>query len=123
MKTRRPALNVLGYYDGNEYVALALEMDLRGFGASLQAAMNDLQRQVMLQLGFALHMHNSPDMAYFPAAPVWFERFAEARNVALRSLSADMTADDSVGFHALGLSVPEPHIIMEEGRRFVRRNG
>lgn len=119
MKSRGLTLNVLGYAEGNEYVALALEMDLRGFGASLEEAMDDLMRQVVLQLSFALHMHNSLDMAFFPAEPIWFERFAEARQVALRAL----TADDGTEFQACGLPVPAPHVIREMEGKFALQNG
>ncbi|MDD9857900.1 MAG: hypothetical protein OXU96_07635 [Gammaproteobacteria bacterium] len=119
MKTRGLTLNVLGYAEENEYVALALEMDLRGFGASLEEAMDDLMRQVVLQLSFALHMHHSLDMAFFPAEPIWFERFAEARQVALRAL----TPDDGTGFQACGLPVPAPHVIREMEGKFALQNG
>ena len=119
MKTHEIPLNVLAYDEGNEYVALALEMDLRGFGASLEEAMKDLERQVVLQLSFALHMHDSLDMAYFPAQPIWFERFAEARNAKLRSLSAD----DRTEFQACGLPIPEPHVIKQMEAQFAQQDG
>jgi len=79
MNARQMMLNVLGYREGNAVVAIALEMDLRGYGATFDEAMDDLESQVKMQLGFALFKHDSLDMAYHPAEPVWFELFAEAR--------------------------------------------
>jgi len=69
MNPRQTTLNVLGYKDGDEVVALALEMDLRGYGATFDEALDDLKDLVRMQLGFALFKHGSLDMAYFPAAP------------------------------------------------------
>jgi len=84
MNPRQTTLNVLGYKDGDEVVALALEMDLRGHGATFDEAFDDLKDLVRMQLGFALFKHGSPDMAYFPAEPVWFALFAAAQSAAAR---------------------------------------
>lgn len=80
----RHILHVLGYREGNEAVALALEMDLRGHGATFDEAFDDLKTQVNMQLSFAWFKHGSPDMAYFPAEPVWFELFARAQSAPSR---------------------------------------
>jgi len=79
MNARR-VLHVLGYREGNEAVALALEMDLRGYGATFDEALDDLKSQVKMQLDFAWFKRGSPDMAYFPAAPAWFALFAKAES-------------------------------------------
>lgn len=80
MNARQMMLNVLVYREDDEVVARALEMDLRGHGATVDEAMDDLNDLVKMQLGFALFKHGSLDMAYFPAEPVWFALFAEAQS-------------------------------------------
>lgn len=118
MNTRQMMLNVLGYREDDEVVALALEMDLRGYGATFDEAMADLEDQVRMQLGFALFKHGSLDMAYYPAEPVWFELFAEARHAALRSL----THDDSANFQPGGLPMPAPGVIESMKEKFVAQH-
>ena len=39
----RIAADVLGYREAEDYVALALEMDLRGYGSSFAEALRDLE--------------------------------------------------------------------------------
>jgi hypothetical protein len=47
------AFNVLGYRDEGGWVALALEMDLRGYGSTFEEAQKDLTYLVAMQIGFA----------------------------------------------------------------------
>jgi len=118
MNAHNMMLNVLGYREGGEVVALALEMDLRGYGATFAEALDDLNDLVKMQLGFALFKHGSLDMAYHPAEPVWFELFAEARRAALRSL----THDDGADFQPGGLPMPDPQVIESMKEEFVAQN-
>ncbi|HKI86373.1 MAG TPA: hypothetical protein VKA53_06485, partial [Thermoanaerobaculia bacterium] len=46
-------LRVLGYQEDGEWVALALEMDLRGYGETFQGALVELRDLVATQLSFA----------------------------------------------------------------------
>ena len=72
-------LNILEYREDNEWVALALEMDLRGYGKIFNKAVNELQELVALQIGFA-HYKGRPEMILKAADPIWFQRFAEVRD-------------------------------------------
>lgn len=76
--------NVLGYREEAEWVALAMEMDLRGYGSTFSEALQDLADLVRTQLDFA-HFKNQPGLIWKPAEPVWWARFAKAQRAALES--------------------------------------
>ena len=84
----RITVNVLGYREAEEHVALALEMDLRGYGGSFEEALRELDEQMAMQLSFALHKRGTVDMAMRPAESAYFERFAEARRDSDQEFSA-----------------------------------
>lgn len=67
------SLNVLGYWDEQEqaWVALALEMDLRGYGPTFEAAEAELEEVVGMQIRFAL-FKGQPEMMWKPAEPVYW---------------------------------------------------
>lgn len=67
-------LNVLGYQEDGEWVALALEMDLRGYGRTFEAALKELTGLVETQIRFA-QFKGQPEMIWKASEPVWFERF------------------------------------------------
>jgi hypothetical protein len=69
-------LNVLGYRDGDEWVALALEMDLRGYGDSFEEALEDLRELVNMQISFS-RFKGQAELIWKAADTIWFERFAE----------------------------------------------
>jgi hypothetical protein len=74
----RMALNILGYKEDGEWIALALEMDLRGHGKTWQSALVELNELVAMQVGFA-HFKGQPELICKPADPVWFQRSADTR--------------------------------------------
>jgi hypothetical protein len=80
------SLNVLGYREEDEWVALAMEMDLRGYGDTFSEALEDLADLVQTQIDFA-HFKNQPELIWRPAAPVWWARFAEAQRAALEAVA------------------------------------
>ena len=93
-------------------MALALEMDLRGYGSSFGEALRDLEWQVALQLGFALYKHGAIDMALRPAEAVYLERFAAAKRETIAADGWD------VGDEFLATSIPYPSLgILERARR------
>jgi hypothetical protein len=65
-------LNVLGYREHGEWAAIALEMDLRGFGSSFQGAVQNLMELVRMQVSFA-HFKRQPEMVLRPADPIWWD--------------------------------------------------
>ena len=101
-------LNILGYREDAEWVALALEMDLRGYGSTFNEALRDLQDLVEMQIGFAL-FKGQPEMILRPADPIWFERFAESRKSCLTEM---LTASHGhSNYEVAGLPIPPAHVI------------
>ncbi len=86
-------LNVLGYREDDEWVALALEMDLRGYGHTFGEALAELTDLVGTQIRFAQFKGQS-DLVWKSAEPVWFERFADARRERLNALVQDRQPSD-----------------------------
>lgn len=72
------SLRIIGYHEDGEWVALALEMDLRGYGKTFQKAFKDLKDLVTMQVSLATFKH-CPDMIWKNAEPVWFARWESAR--------------------------------------------
>lgn len=72
-----PSLNVLGYQEEGEWVALALEMDLRGYGPTFQEATKELHELVTTQIGFA-RFKRQPELIWKPAEPVYWRLFEDA---------------------------------------------
>src|SRR5947199_10333163 len=89
---RDAVFNVLGYREETEWVALALELDLRGYGKTFDEALRELWDLVVTQIGFAL-FEGQPEMIWRAAEPVWFERFAETRRERLESLLRERRID------------------------------
>lgn len=69
-------LNVLGYREQEDWVAMALEMDLRGYGQTFREALEELRELVATQIRFA-HFKGQAELIWKSAEPVWFERFAD----------------------------------------------
>jgi hypothetical protein len=115
-------LNVLGYRDDNEWVALALEMDLRGYGRTFNEAVKELQEIVAMQISFA-HFKGQPEMILKPADPIWFERFAEVRSACLASM---MEPADHKSIHSeyeiSGMPIPAANVIKELQAKFIQSN-
>ena len=75
---------MFGYREDDAWVALALEMDLRGYGRTFKQAMEELRDLVNMQVSFAL-FKNQPEMIWRSAEPVWFSRYEEARKELLQA--------------------------------------
>jgi hypothetical protein len=104
-------LSVLGYRDEGEnaWVALALEMDLRGYGSTFDEAVQELNDLVGAQISFA-RLKNQPEMIWKPAEAVYWRLFEEARRNRLQELvmgSGPSNSDYAVG----DLPLPDPHVI------------
>lgn len=109
-------LNILGYREEGEWVALALEMDLRGYGETFEEAIEDLRELVFMQISFA-HFKNQPEMILRPADPVWFSRFAETRQDLLSHMLEPRSLE-SAEYLSAGLEIPPPHVIAEISKGF-----
>jgi hypothetical protein len=104
-------LNVLGYLDDEEWTAIALEMDLRGFGPTFHDAVESLMELVKMQVSFA-HFKRQPEMVLRPAAPVWWERFAEVRRDHLDAIIRDRSRSDK-SFDIAGIRIPPAYAIAQ----------
>ncbi len=102
-------LDVLGYREDGDWVALALEMDIRGYGSTFEDALEDLAELVEMQVSFAVQK-GWPDSVWKPAEPVWYKMWAEVRREALRDMwvRGEGTLPDDE--YRVG-SIPPPHVI------------
>jgi len=71
-------ISVLGYYEDDSWVALALEMDLRGIGSSRTEALKELQDAISMQLSFA-NQKQCPELAFKKAEDRFFAAYKAAR--------------------------------------------
>ena len=101
-------VGVLGYREADGWIALALEMDLRGRGATFEKALANLQVLVSMQISFAL-FKGQPQMIWRPADSIFFERFAEERRSRFESLAE--APRDSDRYEVAGLPIPPAHVI------------
>jgi len=113
------ALNVIGYQEDGEWVALALEMDLRGYGGTFQEALNDLDDHISMQVSFATQKENH-DMIFHPAEAIYFQLFAQIREERLRSLGE---IDADAEYQVAGIPLPSPHVIDSIKNSFSPING
>ena len=104
-------INVLGYQEDDAWVALALEMDLRGYGETFEDALNELMDCIASQISFA-EFKGQPDMVFHPAAPEYYGLFAQVRGDKLRSL-AQFHHENVSEYQVAGIPIPSAHIIAE----------
>lgn len=107
-------LSVLGYRDEdveNSWVALALEMDLRGYGNTFEEALKELDELVHLQVCFA-GFKNQPELLWKPADLKWIRLFESVREAQLKSLAVSKPSQKKrpawSEYRASGISVSAP---------------
>lgn len=108
--TPHPAfVRVLGYREDGEWVALALEMDLRGYGATFEAAYRELRELVETQIRFALSK-GKPEMIWKDAEAEYFHKLEAALHASLAALLGghDSEQDEAA---ATALPIPPAHVI------------
>jgi len=76
--TKTFKVSVISFRDGDTWTALALEMDLRGYGPTVEAANNDLREMLMAQVSFAVQMGH-PESVWNRAADEYWRMFEEVR--------------------------------------------
>lgn len=114
-------LSVLGYREDGEWVALALEMDLRGYGDTWEEALKELRDLVLAQIGFAF-AKKQPQMIWRNAEDVYWTRFREVQQSSFFPRDvADL--DDSEPFHAGSLAIPAAQMRVLEEERFMLADG
>jgi len=119
-------ISVLGYREDDKWCALALEMDLRGYGQSFDEALKDLHESMTMQIGFAL-FKNEPGMIFYPADPMYFSLYAQVRNdriVALAAGSSDsIEIEREREFAITGIPIPPAHVVANRQESFALSDG
>ena len=119
-------IGVLGYREDNQWCALALEMDLRGYGQSFDEALKDLHESMTMQIGFAL-FKNEPGMIFHPADPMYFSLYAQVRNDRIMALAAGSSAPTETErereFAITGVPIPSANIVADRQEGFALSNG
>ena len=119
-------VSVLGYREDGQWCALALEMDLRGYGRSFDEALEDLRESMTMQIGFAL-FKNEPGMILFPADPIYFSLYAQVRSdriMALAAGSSDSTETEKQREYAIaGIPIPPAHVVASRREGFALSSG
>ena len=119
-------ISVLGYREDSQWCALALEMDLRGYGQSFGEALKDLHESMTMQIGFAL-FKNEPGMIFYPADPMYFSLYAQVRNdriMALVAGSGDSTETEREREFAItGIPIPPAHVVASRQENFALSDG
>jgi hypothetical protein len=114
-------LSILGYREEGEWVALALELDLRGYGAGWDEALSEVRDLVQMQISFA-YEKGQPDMIWRDAEPEYWERFRQAQRAGVVAI-AGHTASPQPEIHAGVLKVSCPQVAEANEARFVPANG
>lgn len=112
-------LNILGYKEDGEWVALALEMDLRGYGATWEEAVDELRELVLMQISFA-QAKNQLDMIWMSAEEKFWDMFREAQRAQILQTAPESLAEER---HAGGLAIPAPHVIAAQQNQFSLAEG
>ncbi len=79
-------INILGFFDKEEgaWSAVALELDLWGFGDTKEESLQELVEMIEAQMGFSEFKEN-PDLLLRPAPAMYFHMHAQAQEEALRA--------------------------------------
>lgn len=109
-------ISVLGFQEGDQCVAIALEMDLRGYGITFEAALAELQELVEMQVSFA-HFKRDPELIFHPAEPTYWRLYAQVNQDRLRALSGGIE-DTEPEYQAGVLSLPPAHVIASLSKDF-----
>ncbi len=83
MSTLQYTVRVLGLHEDGEWCAIALEMSLRGYGATFEEALEDLSAAIEAQVSFALQ-YGTLDNIWVPAEPHYVQLYDQARRAGIR---------------------------------------
>jgi hypothetical protein len=112
-------VDVLGYREDSTWIALALQMDLRGYGKTWNGALAELKELISMQLSFA-HFKKQPEMIFRNAEPIWFQLFADARRRKIeREINTKkITKKWESEYQTGGISLPPNHVISQINEGF-----
>ena len=111
-------LSILTYREEGVYVALALEMDIRGYGATKDEAHKELSELILSQVSFAI-FKGQPELLYFPAEPQFFRTFLEAKTRAMRRF-VDRSEPEDTNYSVASFPLPPRHVIASMRPEFTR---
>lgn len=77
-ETKTFEVRVITFREDSEWTALALEMNLRGYGTTRKAAIKDVLAMIVAQVTFAVQMGH-PESVWHPAEEKHWRMFEEAR--------------------------------------------
>jgi hypothetical protein len=70
-------VSILVVEEDQDCCAIALEMDLRGYGDTIQEALVDLREHIEMQMAFCRE-NNTPEAIYHPSEQVYWDLFNNA---------------------------------------------
>ena len=113
-------VNVLGFEEDGQWCALALEMDLRGYGETFEEALKDLDECVKMQISFARFKDNT-ELIFHPAEQKYFELFARAQKqyIEARALGKPTVQNEYI---AAGIPIPPAQVIADYREQFRASN-
>ena len=114
-------VSVLGFQEDGEWCAVALEMDLRGYGKTFDEALEDLNDAMTMQISFAQYKGET-DMIFHPADPTYFSLFAQVRNDHITALAKNCPTSDSE-YTVAGIPIPPAHVIAARRSSFSNLDG
>ncbi|NJL29230.1 MAG: hypothetical protein HC897_15795 [Thermoanaerobaculia bacterium] len=114
--------NVLGYREEGEWVALALEMDLRAFGQTFEAALEELAELVEMKISFAIQKQQ-PEMIWRRAAQEYFALYEKALRNQVEALYFAHDDHESASLRIAGVPIPPAHVIAANREGFHLANG
>lgn len=89
-------VSVIVFREGSTWTALALEMDIRGYGPSRKAAVDDALAMITAQVSFALQMAH-PESVWKPAEEKYWRMWEKARrNQFVAELSGSEPPTDEI---------------------------
>jgi hypothetical protein len=87
--------NVILFREDSTWTALALEMDVRGYGPTLKAALKDVIGMLQAQITFAVQMGH-PESIWHPAERKYWQMWERARrNQFVANISGLDSPDDT----------------------------
>ena len=107
------SISVLGFKEGHEWCALALELDLRGYGNSPDEAFADLREQITMQVTFC-QQKGILDSMFHPAEDHYWEMYRQGKRSLMLSLVSHhyQVAPD----HHIARDFPFPDKFLGHGR-------
>ena len=101
------AINVLGVREDGAWCAIALEMSLRGYGKTFEAALAELREAIDAQVSFAVQNGNL-DQIFIPAEPHYIKLYADVKREALKRRLLDRTEAGLPDYRAGDIPLPKP---------------